>query len=328
MSMEEMQEILDASLEENLKLQAIITQLRTRVKQLEDEVAHLTSAKHESLQVQNKRSASPSFDVGSSTSVAPDIEIDGAKPRSSKKPRLKAEVVIERSSSRATQKGKQRASVIPKTEIEEDPKVPTEPEPESWPEQVAADDLADSEEIPREDDDDGSHLEDVEKARNAGDEEVAKTYASAAAALAPKIKIDVKKGLELDAATIQSRIDAIGRDPFPVTLEPEIRDVWVSRNYMRVAYGGNMQEAFPGIGEEMLKKHGLNDFFYLNLLYHPNGPREPGYPGLWPVYLSQRASAFAGGMVAAKYTGPKCVGTRNSAPRMGMGSPCADYIPS
>ncbi|TFY62525.1 hypothetical protein EVG20_g6671 [Dentipellis fragilis] len=337
MSTEDIQEILDPSLEENLRLQAIIKQLHVRVKQLEDEVAHLRGAKvvlfhvlrclcmshclgnlqHESLRasedgndvdtesmlhqasIAKKRSASPFLDAGPSTSVAPDADIDSTRPRSSKKPRMKAEVVIERPSSRAGQKAKQRTSIIPKVELKEDPKVPIEPE-EVRSEQVAIDGLADIEEIPRAGDNDGDRGEEIPRAKD-GNDRSDEAWASATAALSVRnthllclalhltsktsypadVKIDVKKGLELDAATVQTRIDAIGRDPFPVTLEPAIRNVWVSRDYMRVAYGGNMQETFPNIGEEMLKKHGLNDFFYLNLSYHPNGPKEPGFPGLW-----------------------------------------------
>ncbi|TFY76913.1 hypothetical protein EWM64_g7099, partial [Hericium alpestre] len=60
------------------------------------------------------------------------------------------------------------------------------------------------------------------------DEEQA-ILASAAATLLMLPKPELKKGLDFDAATLQSRIDAIGRDPYPTTLDPILRATWVSR---------------------------------------------------------------------------------------------------
>ncbi|KAA1477489.1 hypothetical protein DENSPDRAFT_755659, partial [Dentipellis sp. KUC8613] len=94
-------------------------------------------------------------------------------------------------------------------------------------------------------------------------------------------KLDIKKDIELDPETVQSRIDAIGRAPFPITLDPALSGVPVSRAYMSATYGGNSIETFPPIGGEMLEKHGLNDFCYITLEYNPSAPTEPGHPGLW-----------------------------------------------
>ncbi|KAA1477490.1 hypothetical protein DENSPDRAFT_844659 [Dentipellis sp. KUC8613] len=210
-----------------------------------------------------KRSASPSFHASARppAPAALDIDVDDVKPRSSKKPRMKVEVVIERSSSRTKEKGKHRASIVPKVEPEEDQKVPIKSE-RVTPDLVATD----SKEIPKAGD-----------SNDRSDE----AWASANVALSAKIKLDIKKGLELDAATVQTRIDAVGRDPFLVALDPAIRDTWVSRAFISAVFGGNSVAAFPSRSPEKIAKHGLDNFFFLSLGLHPHAPREPGQPGLW-----------------------------------------------
>lgn len=47
---------------------------------------------------------------------------------------------------------------------------------------------------------------------------------------------------------------------FDVHLDPAIRDIAVSRQFMTKEYGGNSIETFPNIREEKLKAHGLDDF--------------------------------------------------------------------
>jgi len=42
-----------------------------------------------------------------------------------------------------------------------------------------------------------------------------------------------------------------------------------------------MQATFPHIGEEKFDQHGMDDFMYLHLDYHPFAPQTPGGCGLW-----------------------------------------------
>jgi len=55
----------------------------------------------------------------------------------------------------------------------------------------------------------------------------------------------------------------------------------VSRLFMSSIYGGSMQATFPRISQKKLEKHGMNDFMYLHLKYHPFAPQNPGRCGLW-----------------------------------------------
>lgn len=80
---------------------------------------------------------------------------------------------------------------------------------------------------------------------------------------------------------VQRHINAIGRDPYPIDLDPHIMQVTVSRQFMSAVYGGSAQSLFPKIGKKKLEKHGYDNFFYLRLQTHPHGPHQPGHPGLW-----------------------------------------------
>ncbi|KAJ7661514.1 hypothetical protein DFH06DRAFT_988249, partial [Mycena polygramma] len=68
--------------------------------------------------------------------------------------------------------------------------------------------------------------------------------------------------------------------PYPIDLEPDIRDVTVRRDFMSQDYGGNPQETYPKIAKVFVEKTRLKRFMYLNLLYNPHCPEIPGAPGL------------------------------------------------
>ncbi|KAF8553940.1 hypothetical protein OG21DRAFT_1164436 [Imleria badia] len=69
--------------------------------------------------------------------------------------------------------------------------------------------------------------------------------------------------------------------PYNVGLDPAIRDVTTSRIFTSKQWGGNTQSTFPSIRPDMLARHGLNDFMYLNLFFNPHAPQWPGAPGLF-----------------------------------------------
>ena len=68
----------------------------------------------------------------------------------------------------------------------------------------------------------------------------------------------------------------------------------VSRLFMSSIYGGSMQATFPPIGKEKLRKHGMNDFMYLHLKYHPFAPQNPGRCGLWFSTEDEKPETWAG----------------------------------
>lgn len=96
--------------------------------------------------------------------------------------------------------------------------------------------------------------------------------------------VKVKKGpkglcsLRLD--TINDRLEAklgpAGQRDFDVDIDNEVKFKSVPRQFFSSTWGGNPQETFPTIGKEFLKKHGLDDFMYPNLLWNPHGPEIPG----------------------------------------------------
>ncbi|TFY58421.1 hypothetical protein EVG20_g8158 [Dentipellis fragilis] len=263
-----------------------------------------------------KRWEASSFDdSASSTAVDQIITNHGTNPRASKKPRMKVEVVIERPSPRVRKREKLKPSITPKIEIVEDSKVP-----EAQSEQLITEGSVNDEEAPRRDGEDAWALAaaaltakpkgethaadegeisndietpdggietplDIDEPPELDFEARSPSDASKPSSVKPEpkktLKLDIKKDIDLDAETVQSRINAIGSTPFPITLDPALRDVPVSRVYMSAMYGGNSIETFPPIGEEMLAKYGFNDFCYITLEYNPSAPTEPGHPGLW-----------------------------------------------
>lgn len=72
-----------------------------------------------------------------------------------------------------------------------------------------------------------------------------------------------------------------GLRQFPIDLPLAQLDMLVSRKFLAAVYGGNTQETFPSIGQEKYAQHGMDDFMYLHIDYHPWAPQIPGRPGLW-----------------------------------------------
>lgn len=68
---------------------------------------------------------------------------------------------------------------------------------------------------------------------------------------------------------------------YDVDLDPAIRDVTTTRIFTSRQWGGNTQSTFPRIRPDMLARHGLDDFMYLNLFFNPHAPQWPGAPGLF-----------------------------------------------
>ncbi|KAA1477495.1 hypothetical protein DENSPDRAFT_844664 [Dentipellis sp. KUC8613] len=212
---------------------------------------------------------------GSATSVAAEtsthgkrsitrsiVEVD-AHLRPSKKPRRKVEVVIVRQSSKVNTKGKQRATDTLKVKVEDvDP--------------------ADTAIVKQE-----QSVMDSVKEEDVGEDEA---WASAIAALSTKPKIeDLEPGLpaelgigiEFNAEAVRGHVDTLGRTPFPITLNPVLSHVPVSRGFMSAVYGGNGVETFPAIGKDQIEEHGLDSFVYMSLDFNPAAPHGPGHPGLW-----------------------------------------------
>jgi len=73
----------------------------------------------------------------------------------------------------------------------------------------------------------------------------------------------------------------IGCKEFPVILESEIKELAVSRYFLSSSFGGSAFEVFPNIGEDWIRKHGMNDFMYLNPDFQPIAPGIPGGGALW-----------------------------------------------
>ncbi|KAJ8519173.1 hypothetical protein ONZ45_g3838 [Pleurotus djamor] len=107
---------------------------------------------------------------------------------------------------------------------------------------------------------------------------------------AKKEKKEKKNDNALTLYSVTSRLKAISEEIFPVTLDPSIRDVAVSRNFMKDHYGGSTQSTYPTIGEAFLAKHGMNDFMYPKLEFNPHAPQSPGAPGL--LYRPLPAPAY------------------------------------
>ncbi|KAH6873716.1 hypothetical protein BKA70DRAFT_1352579 [Coprinopsis sp. MPI-PUGE-AT-0042] len=90
------------------------------------------------------------------------------------------------------------------------------------------------------------------------------------------------ENLRFDLNVLWSRLVTakIPPDLFPVTLEPAIRDVCVSRVFMSKTWGGSSQRTFPPIDKKKFK-HGLDDFMYPGSASQSATPEVPGAPGLW-----------------------------------------------
>ncbi|KAL6304143.1 hypothetical protein BKA93DRAFT_311282 [Sparassis latifolia] len=90
-----------------------------------------------------------------------------------------------------------------------------------------------------------------------------------------------KEKLFLDDKEILKRLEPAGLDPFPVVLDPAIRDTAVTRSFISKHFGGTERETFPRIKPGKLATHGYDNLMCINLLYAPYAPKKPGYPGLF-----------------------------------------------
>ncbi|THU89166.1 hypothetical protein K435DRAFT_560385, partial [Dendrothele bispora CBS 962.96] len=67
---------------------------------------------------------------------------------------------------------------------------------------------------------------------------------------------------------------------FPIDLDITTLNT-ITRDFMSDRYGGSAIACRPTISKEKLRRHGYNDFMYLNMRYHPHAPQVPGAPGLY-----------------------------------------------
>lgn len=94
-----------------------------------------------------------------------------------------------------------------------------------------------------------------------------------------KVKKDCEFGFSLD--TVFRRIDDLNIKEYPLNLDEGILNATVIREFISNTFGGNPQQTFPSISEENVKKHGYNNFMFLNLDYNPRAPQRAGFPGLF-----------------------------------------------
>ncbi|RDB20340.1 hypothetical protein Hypma_012596 [Hypsizygus marmoreus] len=110
--------------------------------------------------------------------------------------------------------------------------------------------------------------------------------------LNPKWKIKIKKNeFTLGLDTVFRRVDTLGIKNFSLELNDDLLNTPVSREFISDVYGGNPQQTFPLIGADNLKRHGYDDFMFLNLDYNPRAPQRAGYPGLFFVCSNPKTSA-------------------------------------
>ena len=77
-------------------------------------------------------------------------------------------------------------------------------------------------------------------------------------------------------------------------IQRNYRSQWklvVSRYFFAQRFGGSFVDTFPRPSAKMLKKHGINDWAFLSLLYNPHAPQVPGAPGLFYVIGDTHAEA-------------------------------------
>ncbi len=73
-----------------------------------------------------------------------------------------------------------------------------------------------------------------------------------------------------------------GYEAYPIDLDPLIRDVMVTREFMSETYGTSMHAFYPDITRykrAFLGGH-RHHFLFPNLQLNPEAPRQPGAPGL------------------------------------------------
>ncbi|KAI0930080.1 hypothetical protein AcV5_006880 [Taiwanofungus camphoratus] len=95
-----------------------------------------------------------------------------------------------------------------------------------------------------------------------------------------KSDIKIKIGPDLlDEDSIRARLQVIGHEPYPVSLDYAIRSRTVSRAFMSKHYGGNAISLCPSIDDKKYR-HQYRNFMYPGLDMNPHAPRQPGQPGL------------------------------------------------
>ena len=98
--------------------------------------------------------------------------------------------------------------------------------------------------------------------------------------LQPKGKKQIAD-MTLESKVLLKRLEPIGLEPYEIDLPRAEVNHMVRRDFMSTVYGGSMQATCPDIAQEKLEQHGMNDFMYLKLDYHPFAPQTPGGCGLF-----------------------------------------------
>ncbi|KAI0051472.1 hypothetical protein FA95DRAFT_1554566 [Auriscalpium vulgare] len=95
------------------------------------------------------------------------------------------------------------------------------------------------------------------------------------------IKPKIKEDHQFDAATVLSRLKAVGAEPYDIGPGVEITEFILSREFISWEYGGSGQTTFPSIAQDNIDRHGLDDFMCITVELHPHAPLRPGHAGLW-----------------------------------------------
>ncbi|KAJ7090784.1 hypothetical protein B0H15DRAFT_906772 [Mycena belliarum] len=82
----------------------------------------------------------------------------------------------------------------------------------------------------------------------------------------------------MSVESVVYRLNAIGLDPFPITLPDAIRRTTVTRDWISKQYGGPAQGSSPPIDRKRFK-HTM-DFRFFKLDFNSHLPKNPGDPGL------------------------------------------------
>ncbi|THU89178.1 hypothetical protein K435DRAFT_865582 [Dendrothele bispora CBS 962.96] len=87
--------------------------------------------------------------------------------------------------------------------------------------------------------------------------------------------------MRLSDHVLHTRLKDIQLDLFPIDLDITTLNTTITRDFMSDRYGGSNIACFPKISKEKIRRHGYNDFMYLNMRFHPHAPQVPGAPGLY-----------------------------------------------
>ncbi|KZT10769.1 uncharacterized protein LAESUDRAFT_721145 [Laetiporus sulphureus 93-53] len=95
-----------------------------------------------------------------------------------------------------------------------------------------------------------------------------------------EIPVKVEHGPNvLNTRTVQERLQAIGLEVYPVTLDPFIRYRFAGRAFFANHFGGN-QQSFSTSPNQAKFNHGYRNFMFPHLSMNPHVPQRPGEPGL------------------------------------------------